>query len=543
MSEEIYLIDGSAFIYRAFHAVSALTNRDGLPTNAVFGFASMIRRLLKERQPTYLAVAFDSRGPVFRHKLYPDYKANRPEMPEGLAVQLPYIKDLVKALGVVSFAEQGIEADDIIASAVHRLAASGHQIVIVSGDKDLLQLIGDRVCMWDPMSDKVMDRAAVLAKYHVEPDALLECFALIGDSSDNVPGVPGIGPKTAGKLVQEYGSLERLYDRIDELKQSKMKQNLVEHRQAAFLSRDLIRLKNDCPVPADPGAYLLGDADNGLLKTLYTELGFANLLKEVDNACPIATDDFRLVNDRQTLDELAGVMAEAKILAIDTETTSLNSRRAELVGISLSCGLPQCWYIPLGHRDEAGTLVSGQLAATEVRTMLQPYLESSSLPKVGHNLKYDYAVLRQAFAVELAGPLIDTMIAAYLTEPARRSLKLDDLCREIDMKLTSYQQVTGGDKREDSFAFVPIEQAGAYSCEDVHGALALWERFEPRLEEKDMMRLFHEIEMPLVPILAQMETIGIKVDPQRLDVLAVEFRQKLAALEEQIYRLAGHPFN
>jgi DNA polymerase-1 len=543
VSEDIYLIDGSAFIYRAFHAISALTNRDGMPTNAVFGFASMVRRLIKERQPAYLAVAFDSRGAVFRHELYGDYKATRPEMPEALAGQIPYIKELVKALGLVSFEEQGVEADDLIASAVNRLSDSGCRIIIVSGDKDLLQLVGDRVTMWDPMSDKVMDRAAVRGKYHVEPEALLHCFALTGDSSDNVPGVPGIGPKTAGKLVQQYGSLEQLYERLDEMKASKMKQNLIEHRDAAFLSRDLIRLKNDCVVPGEPTGYRLGEADNGRLKELYTKLGFTNLLKEVDDAAPIATDGFRLIRDRQSLNELAAMLAEASLLAVDTETTSLNSRRAELVGISLSCGLPQCWYIPLGHRDEAGELVADQLLPGEVREVLEPYLTSPELPKIGHNLKYDYAVLAQAFDVSLAGPLIDTMIAAYLTEPARRSLKLDDLCREIDIKMTSYEQVTGGNKRDDAFAYVPVEAAGVYSCEDVHGALALWERLQPRLAEKDMLRLFHELEMPLVPILAQMEAAGIKVDPQRLDDLAAEFREKLAAREEEIYRLAGHPFN
>ena len=503
----------------------------------------MVRRLIKERQPTYLAVAFDSRGPVFRHELYGDYKATRPEMPEALAGQIPSIKELVKALGLVSFEEQGVEADDLIASAVNRLVGSGHRIIIVSGDKDLLQLVGDRVTMWDPMSDRIMDRAAVRSKYHVEPEALLHCFALIGDSSDNVPGVPGIGPKTAGKLVQSYGSLEQLYEQLDDMKASKMKQNLSKHRDAAFLSRDLIRLKNDCSVPDNPAAYLLGEPDNGRLKELYTKLGFANLLREVDDAAPIATDAFRLVRDHRTLTELAAIMAEATQLAIDTETTSLNSRRAELVGISVSCGLPRCWYIPLGHRDEAGELVGGQLVPAEVRAVLEPYLTSADLPKIGHNLKYDYAVLARAFGVEMAGPLIDTMIAAYLTEPARRSLKLDDLCREIDIKMTSYAQVTGGDKRDDAFAFVSVEAAGAYSCEDVYGALALWERVRPRLEEKDMLRLFHEIEMPLVPILAHMETAGIKVDAQRLDALAAEFREKLAEREEEIYRLAGHPFN
>ncbi|MDX9897165.1 MAG: 5'-3' exonuclease H3TH domain-containing protein, partial [Desulfofustis sp.] len=268
MSDELYLVDGSAFIYRAFHAVGPLSNRDGLPTNAVFGFATMLRRLLKERQPTYLAVVFDSRGPGFRHELYRAYKANRPAMPDELACQIPYIKELVQALGLVSFEQPGVEADDLIASAVSRLGVAEHPIVIVSGDKDLLQLVNDRVTLWDPMNDKVMDRAAVVDKYQVEPELLLQSFALIGDSSDNVPGVPGVGPKTAGTLIRQYGSLEALYDQVDGLKQSKMKQNLLEHREQAFLSRDLIRLKHDCAVPPTIDGYRLGSSDQERLKGL-----------------------------------------------------------------------------------------------------------------------------------------------------------------------------------------------------------------------------------------------------------------------------------
>lgn len=543
VSDELYLVDGSAFIYRAFHAVGPLSNRDGLPTNAVFGFASMLRRLLKERQPTYLAVAFDSRGPGFRHELYRAYKANRPAMPDELACQIPYIKELVQALGLVSFEQPGVEADDLIASVVSRLDAAEHPIVIVSGDKDLLQLVNDRVTLWDPMSDKVMDRVAVAAKYQVEPELLLQSFALIGDSSDNVPGVPGVGPKTAGTLIRQYGSLEALYDQVDGLKQSKMKQNLLEHREQAFLSRDLIRLKHDCSVPPTIDGYRLGSSDQERLKGLYADLGFASLLKELDTARPLAGDDFHLVTSEHQLAELASILHQAEVLAIDTETTSLDSRTAGLVGISLCCGLPSCWYIPVGHRDSDGQPLSGQVSIEALRTMLQPLLQAEKLPKVGHNLKYDYTVLACALGVKLMGPLIDTMIAAYLTEPARRSLKLDDLCREIDLKLTSYGEVTGGDKRQDAFAYVEPAAACHYSCEDVYGTLALWEHLRPRLEEKDMGGLFHEIEMPLMPILAKMEMAGIKVDPARLEALAEEFREKLASLEQQIHQAAGHPFN
>jgi len=543
VTSEIYLIDGSAFIYRAFHAVAPLTNSSGFQTNAVFGFINILKRLLKEREPEFLAVAFDSRGPVFRHELYEDYKANRPPMPEELAAQIPYIKEAVGALGIASYEEQGIEADDIIGSAARRLSEIGHQVIIVSGDKDLLQLVNDKVRMWDPMNDRVMDTEAVREKYQVGPEQLLDCFALTGDSADNVPGVPGIGPKTSAKLIGEYGSLENLYDQVDTLKKSKMKQNLIENRELAFLSRDLIRLKYDVDIPVELDAYRLGEGDSERLRTLYSELGFTRLLKEVTSAHPVPTDGFTLVTDENSLAELEESLGSAMILAIDTETTSLDSRTTSVVGLSLSTGLEQCWYIPLGHLDENGVLVSPQLSAESVVKILTPFLQSKTLAKLCHNLKFDYAVLKHGLGIELAGPLVDTMIAAHLVEPLRRSFKLDDLCLDLDLKLTSFASATDGDKREDAFAYVPLEKACPYSCEDVYGTIALWEHYGPQLDDKDMQSLFGDVEMPLVPILSDMESNGIRVDPAHLDMLSEDFRQKLGVLEKKIYELAGHSFN
>ena len=543
MAETIYLIDGSAFIYRAFHAVAPLTNSEGFQTNAVFGFVNILRRLLKEREPRYMAVAFDSRGKVFRHGIYQDYKANRPPMPEELAGQVPYIKEAVQALGITSLETEGIEADDLIGAAATHLSGQGKDVIIVSGDKDLLQLVGERVQMWDPMNDRVMDAAAVQKKYQVAPEQLLDCYALIGDSSDNVPGVPGVGPKTAAKLINEFGSLEELYREVDGLKTSKMKQNLIEHRDLAFLSRELIRLKLDVDVPADPDGYSLGEMDTERLKTLYTDLGFNSLLKEITSSRAIDTTNFTLVDDDQSLTELVSELKGAEILAVDTETNSLNSRTAELVGISIATDLEHCWYIPLAHRDEDGTLVESQLSAPVVREALQPFLQSATLPKLGHNLKFDYAVLQHGFDLELEGPLIDTMIAAHLVEPARRSFKLDDLCLDQGMQLTSYDAVTGGDKREDAFAYVDVGKALNYSCEDVYGTLVLWDYYRGLLDEKDMNELFHDVEMRLVPILSDMESAGIRVDPATLDVLAEEFRGKLEEREQRIYDLVGHSFN
>ncbi len=543
MAETIYLIDGSAFVYRAFHAVAALSNKDGLPTNAVFGFVSILRKWLKERQPGYGAVCFDSRGPVFRHHLYQEYKANRPPMPADLAVQMPYIRKIPPLMGLPSFEEQEVEADDIIASAATRLSGAGHEVVIVSGDKDLLQLVNDRVVMWDPMNDRVMDSAAVREKYQVGPEALLDCYALIGDRSDNIPGVPGIGPKSAARLICEFGDLDRLYDQLDSLKPSKMKERIIEHRDSAFLSRDLIRLKTDVPVPADPASYRIGSLVQDELRHLYGALGFHSLLKELEQTRTIPVQSFQTVTRTAELEEIVALLEAAPAVAIDTETTSVDARKAELVGISLSIDGRRSWYIPVGHRQHDGSRVEEQLPLSQVKAALTPFLVSETIAKIGHHLKYDYTVLKNTMGVEPGGPLIDTMIAAYLAEPFRRSFKLDDICLDQGLKLTSYATVTGGDKRPDAFAYVSIDEATRYSCEDVYGTLMIWEYLEKLLDETGQRRLFQDVEMLLVPVLAGMENDGIRVDASLLDTLAAEFGERLAELEERIHRLAGHPFN
>jgi DNA polymerase-1 len=543
VKEEIYLIDGSAYIYRAYHAIAPLSNSKGMPTHAVLGFINMVKRLTREKKPPYLAIAFDSRGPVFRHRIYDQYKANRPPMPEDLSPQIPYIKKFVEASNVLMLSEQDVEADDIIASAAAFFAGQGHKVVIVSGDKDLLQLVGDDVVMWDPMKDKVMDLEAVQKKYGVRADQLLELFALIGDSADNVPGVPGVGPKTAEKLINAYGTLDGLYEHIDELKKSKMKERIIEHREQAYLSRELISLKMDVSIPFDLSSYSSREGNETELAEIYTELEFSNLLKGIDTAKPVPMDGFVTLQSSEQLAELVTELTGAAILVLDTETTSLIARHARLVGLSLCTSLDRAWYIPLGHLDEEGNLVEGQLPQQEVLAALKPFLLSPKLLKVGHNLKYDYTVLRQQWGIELKGSLADTLIGAYLTESGGRSLKLDALCQDRGLRLTSFEDVVAGDKREDCFAYVDIEQAVNYSCEDVYGTFVLWQEFEPLLEERGLMDLFREVEMPVMTILARMEIAGICVDTSVLALLSTEFSGKLDVLEQQIYTLAGHEFN
>lgn len=543
MTKEVYLVDGSAYIYRAYHGVAPLSNSNGLATHAVFGFINIIKRLIRERNPHYLVVAFDSRGKVFRHEIYGDYKANRPPMPDDLSVQIPFIKQFVEFSNIPAFICEGVEADDIIATATQLLSRQGCKVTIVSGDKDLLQLVNDDVSMWDPMKKKTMDPQGIEKKYGVTPGQLLDYYALIGDSSDNVPGVPGVGPKTAQKLINDYSTLDGVFDNVEAMKKSKLKERLQENREKAYLSKELIALKMDVDIPGDLSAYTVGVADDAQLQELFKELEFKSLISEGAQAKKVDTAHFHLVQTEAELEALAAALAEAKIVAIDTETSSLVAHTASLVGVSLCVDLNQAWYVPLAHLDEEKGPVDGQLPDARVREVLGPYLTSPTLVKVGHNLKYDYTVLAQQWDIELAGPLLDTMIAAYLLEPTRRSYKLDDLCLEIDIEMTPFTAVVDNPKRENCFAFVDLETAGNYSCEDVYGTLSLWQLYEPQLAENGLNALFFEVEMPLVPILARMETRGILVDPDMLQSLSLEFTAAMAELETEIYGLAGEEFN
>ncbi len=546
---ELYLIDGSAYIYRAYHAIKPLSNSHGLPTHAVYGFIAILRRLIKERNPRYLAVAFDTKGPVFRHQLYDRYKANRPPMPEDLVPQIPYIREMVAAYRILHLEQGDQEADDLIASAVGKMVRQGYRVVIVSGDKDLLQLVSPNVSLWDPMNkdaDKqFIDEAAVEVKYGLPPARLLDYFALTGDSSDNIPGVPGVGPKSAQKLISEYGDLEGVYRALDSIKSSKVIEQVRDHRAEAFLSRDLVRLNAAADVPGDIEQYRVVEPDNERLRSLFAELEFHSLLKEETRAAKIETSCFHLVRGVDELDVLGQRLATAKLLAVDTETDSLDTLSAHLVGVSLAIEEGDAWYLPCGHRDGTGSLVKGQLPLARLVEFLRPFLEQQHLVKVGHNLKFDLAVFAAPHngGIHLAGPLYDTMIGAWLLDPDRHSYKLDDLCQEIDLRMTSFAEVTDGDKGGDAFCRVGLDAAKDYSCEDVYGALQLYRQQQAKLIQSNLLPLMQDVEGPLIPVLAAMEQAGILVDSGKLAALSVEFGQRLETDEQAIYTSAGMIFN
>ncbi len=543
MSEEIYIIDGSAYIYRAYHAIAPLSNSKGVPTHAVLGFINMVKRLIREKSPQYLAIAFDSKGPVFRHELYKEYKANRPPMPDDLRPQIPYILKFVDSSKILKFEQPGVEADDLIASIAAKFNSSGHKVVIVSGDKDLLQLVSQQTVMWDPMKDKTMDITAVEEKYKVKRKQLLDYFAMVGDSSDNVPGIPGVGPKTAEKLVSEHGSLDGLYENVAGLKKSKMKEKIIDNKELAYLSKRLISLKDDLDIDQELSDFAIQDADDEQLRSIYEELEFSNLLKGVEKVNPVPTAGFRSVTSEEELELLNSELQTTELLVLDVETTSLEPRRAKLVGLSLATSLENGWYIPLNHLDNEGNRLGGQLGEERVKKILGPYLLSNKILKIGHNLKYDLSVLKYQWGLDITEKLADTLVAAHLLELGGRSLKLDDLCLERGIQLTSFQEVVRGDKREESFSYVSLNDACNYGCEDTYGALYLWNEFHQSLIDKELITLFDKVEMVLLPVLAKMEAAGICLDSEVLADLSREFSGELVLLEKEIYEQAGHEFN
>ena len=542
---ELYLIDGSAYIYRAYHAIKPLSNSQGLPTHAVFGFISILRRLLKERQPQYLAIAFDTRGPVFRHRLYDQYKANRPPMPEDLVEQIPYIRRLVDAYRIPNLEDGDQEADDLIASVTKKMVAQGYKVVIVSGDKDLLQLVSPNVTLWDPMNNRLMDAAAVEEKYGLPPAQLLDYFALTGDSSDNIPGVPGVGPKTAQKFIAEYRDLEGLYSVADQLKQSKVVLNIRENRDQAFLSRDLVKLNDAAEVPGDIAHYRHREPDAEKLRGLLLELEFNSMLQEVETARTVDTTSFHLVQDDHTVRQLASRLESATYFALDTETDSLETLSANLVGISICIDSGEAWYLPCGHKTDTGELRPDQLSKEVITTILKPVFELPGIIKIGHNLKFDLAVLAAPHngGIQLCGPLFDTMIGAWLLEPDRRSYKLDDICLDLGLKMTTFAEVTAKDPAPDAFCRVALDAATAYSCEDVFAAIQLYNHQGPLPADAGLDSLMQDVEGPLIPVLYAMEKTGILVDAQQLECLSHEFGERLAAYETSIYESAGISFN
>jgi len=535
----LYIIDGSSYIHRAFHAIRNLSNSKGLPTNAIFGFTKMLMKVLDDKSPEYVAVAFDVKGPTFRHKLFKDYKATRPPMPEGLAVQIPYIKDVVDGLSVTILEKGGYEADDIIGTIAIQAVNQGLNVVIVSSDKDFRQTLSHNTVMWDSMSEKLTDYAAIKRDYGIEPEQIIEVMALSGDSVDNIPGIPGVGEKTALSLIQQFHSIENLFQNTDQVVRPSLKKKIEEFKEQALLSKKLVTIKNSVPVDVTLDNLRLGSPKKERLLEIFREMEFKSLIKRFSEHAELSKKDYRVIHTKEELASLIENIKKKGIFCFDTETTSTNHMEAELVGISFCIDPGIAHYLPLGH---IYTDVAPQIPVSEALDLLKATFCDEEVKKIGQNIKYDAEVLAR-YDIAVKGVSFDTMIASYLIDPTLHQHNLDYLAqRYLSYKMVSYDEVTGHDKHK-SFAYVDIIKAKEYSCEDAEITLRLKSILEERLQSVDNYTLFQDLEMNLVPVLMDMETAGIKIDVSFFKEMSERFADELVSIEQRIFSLTGEEFN
>jgi DNA polymerase-1 len=581
----LHLIDGSAYIFRAYHALPPLTRKsDGLPVGAVAGFCNMLFRYIEGNKgpdapngaPTHVAVIFDHSSETFRNTLYPLYKANRPELPEDLRPQFPLTREATRAFNIACIETEGYEADDIIATFARQAVAAGGDVTIISSDKDLMQLVGPGVMMFDPMKNRAIGPDEVFEKFGVGPDRVVDVQALAGDSVDNVPGAPGIGIKTAALLIQEFGSLEALLDRAGEIKQPKRRETLINNAEQIRISKALVTLKDDTPltetlddleVRVPEAETIVGFLNKMEFRTLTRRV--AESLK-VEAPAPLPADKGTVIPDEpaspeapplpfpydayesvQTMAQLQAWVARIRdrgLVAVDTETTSLDEMRAELVGISLATDPGVACYIPLAHRSGtddlfgSAQLAEGQLPVAVVLEALKPVLEDPSILKIGQNMKYDWKIFAR-HGVEIA-PFDDTMLLSYAQHAGLHNHGMDTLSETyLGHVPIPIKSLLGSGKTQVTFDRVNIPEAVKYAAEDADITLRLWLRFKPQLHRARVTTVYETLERPLVPVLARMEMAGVQVDRDTLSRMSNAFAQKMAGLEDEIQELAGGPFN
>jgi len=565
--KHLYLVDGSGYIFRAYFAIPPRMSSDGTPTNATFGFSNMILKLLRETDADAVAVVFDKGKRSFRNDLYPEYKAHRPDPPEDLIPQFEMIREATRAFNLPCVQMENYEADDIIATYARQAAAAGIEVTIVSSDKDLMQLVGDGIAMLDPMKNRPIGPDEVVEKFGVPPEKVVEVQGLAGDPTDNVPGVPGIGVKTAAQLIDEYGDLESLLARAEEIKQPKRRQNLMEFAEQARISRRLVELKDDVPVEEELADFALKEPEPEALRAFLERYEFRSILTRLadrlgggegaETEKPAgAAAGYELVTDMKALERWIAEAAAAGVVAVDTETTSLDPLRAELVGVSLSVDAGAACYIPLAHRQGApevhlageldlagdgGGVVKGQIPRDKALKALKPLLEDAGVLKIGQNLKYDMLVFAR-HDIRVA-PIDDTMLLSYVLDGGAHGHGMDELAElHLSHETIKFKDVAGSGKNQVTFDFVPLDKALDYAAEDAEVTLRLHQVLKPRLLAERLVTVYETLERPLVPVLTEMELAGIKVDRAALARLSNDFAARTAELEQEIYRLAGRQF-
>jgi DNA polymerase-1 len=560
-TNHLYLVDGSSYIFRAYHRLPPLTNRKGEPAGAIYGFTTMMWKLVDELNkadgPTHMAVILDHSSLSFRNEMYDQYKAHRPPPPEDLVPQFPMIRHAVRAFSVPCIEQQGYEADDIIGSYAKAALKHGWQVTVVSSDKDLMQLVQPGLDLLDTMNNRRIGRDEVIEKFGVPPEQLGELLALMGDAVDNVPGVPGVGPKTAALLIQQHGDVEAVLANAGAITKPKLRQALIDHADNARLSRELVRLHCDLPLPEPLDDLVLKGRPDGPLREFLEDQGFRSLLVKLGGDTPAAPppptakaeqeppfvhQDYETVVTEEALDRWIAAAYQAGVFAIDTETDHLDCMRARLVGISLATAPGKACYIPLGHSGD-GLLSEPpvQLDAALVLDRLRPLLADPATLKVGQNLKYDIIMLRRA-GVEVA-PWDDTMLLSYALDAGNHSHGMDDLChRHLGHLAIAFKDVCGTGKSQISFDKVPLDRATHYAAEDADVTLRLWRRLKPRLARDHVTAVYEMVDRPLVPVIATMEMHGVKVDREELSRLSAAYAEEIGRLEGEIHALAGGPF-
>ena len=538
-----YLVDGSSYIFRAFFGVRQLSTSKGFPTNALYGFINMLQKVIREEKPDYLVVAFDSPDKTFRHKIYPDYKANREAPPEELAKQFPYFEPLVQAYGLSSVRRPGFEADDIIGTLAKKGIQEGLEVVIVSGDKDMMQLISPNVYMLDTMKNqKFMDKE-VVEKFGVQAGKVVEVMGLMGDSSDHVPGVAGIGPKIAAELIQKFGSIESLYKRINEVEKKKVKEKLEHDKENAFMSRELVSIDTEMDLEFNSDLMKPGKIDSTKLKKMFEEFEFVSFLEgmqgEVTNSLKIDRSGYKTILTEKSFNDLIKSLVKKKSFVFDVETTNKRPVWARMVGISFSFEEGNACYLPLVHRYLGSP---DQLELKTVCEKLKPIFEDKRIKKCGHNIKYDLIVMANE-GIALDGVGFDTMIASYLLNPSSRGHGLDALTMEyFGHKNLTYKEMVGAGNREIGFDEVEVNRATEYAAEDSDMTWRLKGKLQPQLKDSTL-KLYKEIELPLLEVLAEIELNGVYVDRKHLTELSSKIDKQLLCLEKDIYVLAGEEFN
>ena len=574
----LHLIDGSGFIFRAYHALPPLTRKsDGLPVGAVSGFCNMLFKIIEDQKgsnaPTHLVVVFDAKGKTFRSDIYPEYKMNRPPAPEDLVPQFPLTRDATRAFGLACIEQEGFEADDIIATLAIKARDAGGHVTIVSSDKDMMQLVGNGVEMFDAMKNKRIGIEQVEEKFGVGPNRVIDVQSLAGDSVDNVPGAPGIGVKTAALLINEYGDLDSLLERASEIKQPKRRETLIENADQIRTSRELVTLKTDMEMDCLLDDFEVQAPDPEVVLKFLSEMEFRTMSARIANKLgvnapeiilvdkninenqiidaeyiPITSDKYELINDINGLNRWIEKIYQRGYVAVDTETTGLNDMIVDLVGICLSVEVGEACYIPLGHTNGeddlfgGAALCEGQIKLEEALTILRPVLEDSSILKIGQNIKYDTKIFAR-YDVSLA-PVDDTMLLSYAINGGKHNHGMDYLSeRYLDHKPISIKTLLGSGKSAITFDKVSISDAVKYAAEDADITLRLWKLFKPMLHESNVTKVYETLERPLIPVLAKMEMNGIKVDRNTLSRMSNNFAQSMSGLEAEIYNLAGQSFN